>query len=141
MIVKDIKDVAPGEVLGEDVIHENIFLIKQGTKLSRRMINLLKKRHIEEIKVSLNDSEPLPDQSHEFDSESPVINKYDESKVRDTFFQLLAYVGYEHRFGKILNKDEDVQFLIQLFTDMHANHDFFETLFAMKSWYHYTLKF
>ncbi len=141
MIVKNIKDIMTGEILGEDVIHGDIFLIKKGTELSKRMIDLLKKRQIEKIKISLNDSEAFQEQNHGLNSElPPAINKYNENTIKDTFFQSLAHVGYEHRFGKILNKNEDVQFLIQLFTDMHMNYDFMDTLYMLKSWDHYTFK-
>lgn len=141
MIIKNIKDVMPWEILGEDIIHEDIFLIKKGTELSKRMIDLLKKRQIEEIKISLNDSKQFQEQAHELNSElPPAVNKHDKNTVRDIFFQSLAHVGYEHRFGKILNKNEDVQFLIQLFTNMHMKFDFIDTLYALKKWDHYTFK-
>lgn len=140
MIVKMIENVAPGEILGEDIIHENIFLVKKGTKLSKRMISLLKRRQIREIRILKNDSEQLPTQSHEINLKSPMISKYDQIKIKDTFFQSLSFVGYEHRYGKILNQDKEAQLLIQLFTNMHVKHHFMDVLYALKSWDHYTFK-
>src|SRR5690625_3818589 len=140
MIVKSIKDVAPGETLGEDVIHENIFLVKKGTKLSKRMINLLRKRQIEKIRILMGDSDPeiTSDQNYGLHSESPVISKYNSNNVKDTFFQLLSFVGYEYRYGKLLHQEKDVQLLIELFTDLHLKHQFIDQLYELKNWDHYT---
>src|SRR5690625_1036812 len=106
MIVKNIKDIMPREILGENVIHEGIFLIKKGTTLSKRMIDLLKKRQIEEIKILQHDVDSLLEQDHKVNSKPPLINKYKDDTIRDTFFHSLANIGNECRYGKILNKDE-----------------------------------
>ena len=64
---------------------------------------------------------------------STIYNK-NESMAKDNFVQALSIVGSEHRYGKILNQDEDVQFLINLFTDIHHNCHFINTLYALKTW-------
>lgn len=128
----------PREILGENVIHEGIFLIKKGTTLSKRMIDLLKKRQIEEIKILQHDVDSLLEQDHKVNSKPPLINKYKDDTIRDTFFHSLANIGNECRYGKILNKDEDVEFLIQLYTNMHMHHDLIDTLYSLKTWDHYS---
>src|SRR5690606_7944953 len=59
-------------------------------------------------------------------------------KAEDTFKRALMLVAHEHRYGKILNRDEDVQFLMQLFIHLHKKHDYIDTFYALRSWDEYT---
>ena len=145
MISKNIKDVLPNEVLGEDVYHDQLLLINKGTKLSKRTIAQLKNRNIEEVKITVDMSQeqidPMQQTPNEIsqlmEGEVSVADTCKADPTRDTFFQALSFVGYEYRYGKILNNDEDIQFLIQLFKDMHHDYELMDTLYALKEWNHY----
>ena len=92
---------------------------------------------IKDIKdVSVKEEQPST-QSHEVKTKIPITSTYKETKARDTFFNSLSFVGHEHRYGKMLNHDKDVQLLIQLFTDIHMNDHFIDTLYALKTWDHF----
>lgn len=135
-----MKDVTRGDILAADIIHEDTMLIKKGTKLTDAMINLLKKEQIEAIKILENGrhSEMLSSQDLMLHSGSSVSKQSREEQARNTFFHALSTVGHEHRYGKILNKDRDLQQIMQLFTDMHVNHNFIDILYTLKKRDHYT---
>lgn len=137
MIVKSLKDVIPGDVLKEDIIHNNIFLIRKGTELSRKLIRLLRKRDIKDIKIltSPPHSKQLPLTGFDFKNANSEINK---DKAYDYFFELLAAVGFEHRYGILLNKEIDVKQLMQLFYHIYSEQKLMIQLDELRKWDYYT---
>lgn len=140
MIIKNIKDVTRGDILAADIIHENTMLIKKDTKLTDSMIHLLRKKQIEAINILANERhiETFSSQDLMLHSGSSVSKEYREEQAKNTFFHALSAVGHEHRYGKILNKDHDLQQIMQLFIDMHVNHNFIDILYTLKNQDHYT---
>lgn len=143
MFVKHIKDVRPNEVLGDDIFHDDRLMIKKGTALSERMINLLKKRDIKAVHIAMKEtlqqtaSDNATNTNKLTEVEPIATYMHDESAVREAFIQTLALVGYEHRYGKLLNRHEDIYFLMDLFIDLHKKHQQIDILYALKLWDHY----
>lgn len=59
--------------------------------------------------------------------------------VEDTFVQILYLIAHEHRYGKLLNRAEDISFLMKLFHRLHFKYSTaFETFYNLKKWDFYT---
>lgn len=147
ILFKNIREVSPNEVLGEDIYSDHVLLVKKGTKLSKSLINLLKRRRFEYIKTLTELSKYQEEFIYGSSEESKINivkkgtshgNECDESKAKKIFLDTLSLIGHEHRLGKILNQDKDVKFLINLFVSFHKKYSFMDVLYSLKVWDHYT---
>lgn len=143
MLLKHVNEVEQGELLAEDIYIDDVLLLKKGTKLTKDMLYSLKRRKIEFVKtiteISKEDLvEPPPKESKITKSVSPQDFIQREEKAKKTFVQMLSTIGYEHRLGKLLNRNEDVQFLTDLFVDFHKKYFFIDIFYSLKSWDQYT---
>lgn len=148
ILLKHVNEVEPSEVLAEDIYVDDILMIKKGMKLSKTLLQSLKRRRINHIKtyIELPNEEPALQYEQEQDHENHVdiVNNNQQQVVRDdqkakkTFVQTLSLIGHEHRLGKLLNRNEDVQFLKDLFINIHKKYSFIDILYSLRNWDQYT---
>ncbi|WP_371069368.1 HD-GYP domain-containing protein [Sediminibacillus sp. JSM 1682029] len=141
MKAKSISQVLPEERLAEDIYAGDTLIIKKGTKMTPRLINRLKKRGIKELKViepntstAANENQP---NTMGITATQPLETnrgQYSEEELGKHFFHILEKIGYEYRYGKLLNRKETVLFLKQLFINIHKNYGITDTLSALYKW-------
>ncbi|WP_163970628.1 HD-GYP domain-containing protein [Oceanobacillus halotolerans] len=139
MTTKHVNDILPNEVLAEDLVTNNTLVLKKGTELTRRMIELIKKRNIKTVTIQEPEEElqAIEELEMPFPDQNKTIYVQDEAKVEEIFLHTLAYVGYEYRYGMLLNKEEDILFLKEMFLNIHQNYPFIDTLYALHRWDRY----
>ncbi|SDM16406.1 HD-GYP domain-containing protein [Sediminibacillus halophilus] len=141
MKTKTILQVLPEDILAEDIYAGETLIIKKGTKITERLINRLKKRGIKELKVSLSDTHTMTKRKPTNDSlpfarklTETSMEQKSEEELEKLFFHILGKIGYEYRYGKLLNKQETLLFLKQLFISIHKNYPITDTLAALYKW-------
>lgn len=145
ILLKHVNEVEPSEVLAEDIYIDELLLVKKGTKLSKSLLQSLKRRKIDHVKTyfGLPNEEFAHRPVQEIRLADIAINNQrqavrDEQKAKKSFVQTLSLIGHEHRLGKLLNRNEDVQFLTDLFINIHKKHSFIDLLYSLRNWDHYT---
>ncbi|QTN00234.1 HD domain-containing protein [Sediminibacillus dalangtanensis] len=141
MKTKTISQVLPEDILAADIYVGETLIIKKGTKMTERLINRLKKRGIKELKVSLSDPYTMTKRKPTTDS-LPTAGKptetskeqKSEEELAKLFFHILGKIGYEYRYGKLLNRQETLLFLKQLFISIHKSYRITDTLAALYKW-------
>lgn len=106
-----IADLQEGSVLGKDLYVENRLLMKKGSVLTKRIITLLKNRYVYsvDIEASIEQASPIE-----------VLQAY---SVDDTpnFFETLAELSTERRYGHALKNMNDILFVRDLFEQYMQN--------------------
>lgn len=105
-----LKAAAAGDVLAADLFINDRLLLKSGTTLNERSISSLKEHDIKNIAI-LN--VPASQDAHR----NYIFHEdhIDKSLAEDLFFRTIEAIGYEHRYGKLLNNHKDVQYLLECF--------------------------
>lgn len=144
ILLKHVNEVTQNELLAEDIYFDDILLVKKGKKLTKDLLHSLKRRKIEYVKIITEmpkeepfEAPPKPEESKITKSVSPQDFIQREEKAKKTFVQMLSTIGYEHRLGKLLNRNEDVQFLKDLFVEFHKKYFFIDIFYSLKSWDQY----
>jgi|GEM_PF-7041460 len=102
---KHINEVIAGEVLAADLLQNGLLLMKRGSVLSQAAIAGLRERQVNQIAVQT-------------DPETSVSTE----NASHYFFKTIEAIGYEHRYGKLMNEHEDVEFLLALFEGIYKSY-------------------
>lgn len=110
----EIEDLEDGAVLAKDLIVENRMLMKKGSALNNRIITLLKNRNVKFVYIQSNEvvqhqAEDLVELQNNFTFEEP--GHYPD------FFNALAELSTEMRYGYALKDQEDIIYVRDLFRD------------------------
>lgn len=145
MITKNIKDVLPNEVIGENIYQNELLIIRKGTKLTRHLISLLKRHAIKEIMIAeanFNENVDIFNgqvNNYNKQKKEDGISSIKKSLLKDNLIQVFSKVGLEYRYGNLMKEEADVLFLINLFEVLHERNtmltDILEKLLA---WDEYT---
>ncbi|GAA0316357.1 hypothetical protein GCM10008967_03660 [Bacillus carboniphilus] len=137
MQVVPINSSVIGSVLIEDVYQGKTLLVRKGNVLTAKVVNELKKRGIESIKI-LNNMESeteLPQQTFTL-HEADLLER--RKLLKRDFYQALTVVGSEKRYGKLLSDANDFAFVEELFIHVALNENVYSLLQTLKSWDKYS---
>lgn len=115
-----LKDVHEGLVLGEDLYDGQQLLIRKGSVLTDRYIDLLKKHHLKKV----------PIRQLEREAEREMVSTAYIPKMEDVgrlycepvdYFAILAQLDTERRYGKVFREKRDIVYAQQLFEQYMEN--------------------
>lgn len=130
-----VNDLKPGQVIFENVFVESRCLLTKGHLLTERIIAILKNRNLKQIKIKKVEPDSIEFDLNKLTEENPFqqtgtlleeieMQSFDVNatlKVNNTellnlnFLTILGTLSSEIRYGKALNRFEDIEILKQLF--------------------------
>jgi HD-GYP domain-containing protein (c-di-GMP phosphodiesterase class II) len=127
------------DVVAEDIYKNRSLIVRRGTKVSDTMINMLNKWEIKAVPILLE-----VDFEEDF---GPNLTPIDRKKVfeiipdevtRKLFYDTLPQVAHENRYGFGMNREEDLDFVEDLFCSIVKNGFVYNKLQALMKWDYYS---
>lgn len=143
-----LQDIVPGDVLADDVYVNSQLIMTKGSPITEKAIDLLKRKRVHFVSIyyteqvmaptdlSLPEIEPNSPQP----TESLTFNFATSSEELDEsfdFYEILAELDIEIRYGDILKDEKNIDYLHKLLTSILSNNAFKNYLMQLKKWdYH-----
>ncbi|MEK4700823.1 HD domain-containing phosphohydrolase [Solibacillus sp. FSL R7-0668] len=143
-----LQDIVPGDVLADDVYVNSQLIMTKGSPITEKAIDLLKRKRVHFVSIyyteqvmaptdlSLPEIEPNSPQP----TESLTFNFATSSEELDEsfdYYEILAELDIEIRYGDILKDEKNIDYLHKLLTSILSNNAYKNYLMQLKKWdYH-----
>ncbi|MBS4206720.1 HD domain-containing phosphohydrolase [Bacillus sp. FJAT-50079] len=132
MAIKNINNIKANEILGEDIIINDVLVATKGTPISEQLIMFLKNRDINDINI-LSEKVSSIQNNVKTSVQGPKL-PFSSREIETTFWQTLSLLNNVQRYGGILKREEDIEYLIKIFDNMHTKNNFINIIYALKYW-------
>ncbi|GAA0357244.1 HD-GYP domain-containing protein [Bacillus horti] len=143
MFYKTLKELQAGDIINEDLYHNDSLLIKKGTELQPQYITKLKRFCIDKIAI-LAPLQKISEQKIHTSFEQiikQVEQSHPDKKTSLTFFyQTAQHLLSENRYGLALNSEEQLSMVIEQFEALMQNSFIHGLFLQLKDWDEYTYK-
>src|SRR5690606_37973043 len=117
-------EVQVNDIIGADIYSEGRKIIAKNTPLTERLIALLKNRGVKNVHVVGDEKLGV----------KAVQNVPQNDDFNELFFDSLKLVGSESRYGNLVTKTEDMDFVIYSFRNILNNRSVVEELYKLRNW-------
>ena len=146
-----IQDISPGDILATDLYVNRQLFMKKDSILTEKALELLKRKNVQFISIYYDEKaelsvEPITQQLSSdiqadinnivlnFTKTSVTINSNKGGNHRINFYNLLAELDIEIRYGQILKNEEDIDYLQNLLNAILSNETYYDYLNQLKNW-------
>lgn len=129
MAEKQIKDLRPEDILGEDIYKGNALALKKGKVLTKEWIDKLHRWGIEKVEIH---------QNGETAEQKQEGKQLSEQELKRLFLENVIGLGNEYRFGFALNELRRYEWLENLFCSIMKEPKVKALMDKLKGWDTYT---
>lgn len=124
-----INDLQPGQIVAEDLFVENRRLLSKGHVLTERIIHILQNRNVQYVPIKKSAATSTELVTSPFASPT---NELTTLNINEDLLAALGKLSSETRYGKILNKSDNIQLLTALFATLLEDSTVFKLLTNLK---------
>lgn len=120
-MLKNVKEIAEGDVLAQDVHNDGILIARAGTVVTPAIKERLKKWNVGQVHIS--------------EDPSCAVHAPEQPKpLKVLFYETLKRIASEKRYGFSLQKAQTLQMLEKQFTTLMSDKIVADKMFALKAW-------
>jgi len=143
VVNKTINELQYGDIIDKSIYKDSFLIVKRGTIVDEKVIKILNKWGVSStlVLVPYLEGEVSKDvNKKKYEKKKIVKNSFlvSVSHLKELFHETLQKIANENRYGFILNEEEDVKFIEDLFVSIASNTSVYNKLILLKQWDNYS---